>query len=134
MRSGKNSVSVAWKLISSLLLVCLLMFLLSSAAWTRQSAQPKRVLVLYWYNRDYSWNVNFERTFKVALQSAHGETVEYYPEYLESNRFPGENQSALFHDYLRQKYADRNIDVVVANSDASLEFLSKYRDDLFPDT
>jgi PAS domain S-box-containing protein len=37
----------------------------------------------------------------------------------------------LLRDYLRQKYAGRRIDVVVANSDASLEFLLKYRDSLF---
>jgi PAS domain S-box-containing protein len=92
------------------------------------------VLVLYWYNKDYPWNVNFERSFQAALRSAGSGAFEYYPEYLESNRFPGENQSLFLHDYLRQKYADRNIDVVVANSDASLDFLLKYRDDLFPNT
>ena len=38
----------------------------------------------------------------------------------------------MLRDYLKQKYADRTIDVVVANSDASLDFLLKYRADLFP--
>ena len=58
--------------------------------------------------------------------------LEYYPEYLEANRFPGENQSQALHDYLLKKYSDRSIDVVVANSEASLNFLLKYRNDLFP--
>src|SRR5262249_25451208 len=35
-------------------------------------------------------------------------------------------------DYLRDKYADRKIDVVVADPEPSLEFLLKYRKDLFP--
>src|SRR5262245_58050203 len=95
-----------------------------------QPAAPKRVLVLYWYNKDYPWNVKFDRGFQAALQSSMAGNVEYYPEYLESNRFPGENQSHLLRDYLREKYADRTLDVVVANSDASLDFLLKYRDDL----
>ena len=60
------------------------------------------------------------------------DNLEYYPEYLEDNRFPGENQSQVLHDYLLKKYSDRSIDVVVANSDASLNFLLKYRNDLFP--
>jgi len=103
-----------------------------SAACAQQSAVPRRVLVLDWYDKDYSWNVTFDRTFQDALRSAPAGPVEYYPEYLESNRFPGENQAQLLRYYLRRKYADRTIDVVVANSDASLDFLLKYRQDLFP--
>jgi PAS domain S-box-containing protein len=116
------------------LLVWLVITMSPSDARAQQTAESKKVLVLYWYNKDHSWNVNFDRNFQGALRSAPVGTFEYYPEYLESNRFPGENQSLLLRDYLRQKYADRTIDVVVANSDASLDFLMKYRDDLFPDT
>jgi PAS domain S-box-containing protein len=98
-----------------------------------QQAQPTRkVLVLYWYNKDYSYNVNFEQNFQETLKSAAGETVEYYAEYLETDRFPEEKQLDYLHDYLRQKYADRKIDVLVANSDTSLGFVLKHRDDLFP--
>ncbi|HEX3142607.1 MAG TPA: ABC transporter substrate binding protein, partial [Pyrinomonadaceae bacterium] len=61
-------------------------------------------------------------------------SIEYYPEYLESNRFPGDDQEAVLHAYLKQKYARRHIDVVVAGSDTPLQFLLKYRDDLFPNT
>src|SRR5215467_1834982 len=114
------------------LLIGAAVLLFPAAARPQQSVMPRRVLVLYWYNKDYSWNVDFDRAFQTSLQSARAGPFEYYPEYLESNRFPGENQSLLLHDYLRQKYADRKIDVVVANSDTSLDFLLKYRDDLFP--
>src|SRR5262249_31340525 len=68
------------------------------------------------------------------LRSAPPNSVEYYSEYLESNRFPGRNQVRLLHEYLRQKYEGRAIDLVVAASDASLDFLSNYRTDLFPDS
>src|SRR5262245_17691649 len=93
------------------------MLLLPAGALTQQPANPRRVLVLYWYNKDYSWNVNFDRSFQTAMHSGRGGPFEYYPAYLESNRFPGENQSLLLRDYLRQKYADRTIDVLVASSD-----------------
>src|SRR5262249_42828356 len=100
----------------------------------QQSAAPKRALALYWYNKDFPVNVGFDRAFQAALQSASAGTVEYYPEYLESDRFPGENQSLLLHDYLRRKYANFAIDVVVASGYAPLHFLLKHRDDLFPHT
>ena len=35
---------------------------------------------------------------------------------------------------MRQKYAARTIDVIVANASPSLDFLFKYRADLFPHT
>ena len=54
-----------------------------------------------------------------------------YSEYVESNRFPGEKQSLLLRDYLRTKYADRKIDVIVAVTDHQLAFLLKYRHELF---
>src|SRR5262245_25227746 len=107
------------------------LILLASGAPAQELA-AKRVLVLYWYDKNYSWNVGFDQTFQNAMKSARGGPVEYYPEYLESNRFPGENQSLVFRDYLRKKYADRIIDTVVASSDASLDFLLKYRATLFP--
>ena len=100
----------------------------------QQPATPKRILVLYWYNREWPGNVTFDQNFQAVLQAAPPGSVEYYSEYLESNRFPGENQSILLRDYLRQKYADRRIDVVVAVTDAPVEFLLKYRADLFRQT
>jgi PAS domain S-box-containing protein len=133
MRGGKDSARVRLRIIRTLaLLVWLLLLLLPSVARAQESAPPKRVLVLYWYNKDFPWNIQFDQSFQITLQSAPQGTVESYSEYLESNRFPGENQSLLLRDYLKQKYADRTIDVVVATSDASLDFLLKYRDDLFP--
>jgi PAS domain S-box-containing protein len=90
------------------------------------------VLVLYWYNKDYPGNVAFDQYFQAILKSAGTEQIEYYPEYLESNRFPGDEQSVALRDYLKRKYANRSMDVVVAVTDPSLEFLLKHRDDIFP--
>src|SRR5262245_14787324 len=133
MKPGKNSAKVRLKIIrTAALLFWVVVLMAPSVARAQQSAAPKRVLVLHWYNKDHPWNVKFDQSFQSALQSAPAGTVEYYPEYLENNRFPGEKQSLLLRDYLRQKYADRTIDVVIANSDASLDFLLKYRDDIFP--
>jgi PAS domain S-box-containing protein len=131
MKSGKSLAGFESMFIRSVASLVWVALLFPSAA-RAQFAGPKRVLVLYWYNKDYPWNINFDRTFQAALGSAGAGRFEYYPEYLESNRFPGENQSQLFRDYLRKKYAGRSIDAVVANSDASLDFLMKDSDDLFP--
>ena len=134
MKRGKDSARVRLRVIRTLALLgwLLLLLLLPWVARAQSSAPPKQVLILYWYNKDFPWNVAFDQSFKATLQSASEVSVETYSEYLESNRFPGVRQSLVLRDYLKQKYADRGIDVVVATSDASLDFLLKYRDDLFP--
>ncbi len=112
---------------------CFLLFL--PAVVLAQPAQPKRILVLYWYGRDWPTNSEFEKNFLNVVNSAGPPgSIEYYPEYLESNRFPGDDQEAVLRDYLKQKYANRHIDVVLAGSDTPLSFLLKYRKDLFPNT
>jgi signal transduction histidine kinase/CheY-like chemotaxis protein len=100
-----------------------------------QSPLPtRRILVLYWYGRDVPSNVEFADRFQTAIRSAAPGPVEVYSEYLESNRFPGENQRLVLRDYLRDKYADRKIDVVIANGHVCLGFLLEFRDSLFSDT
>ena len=98
----------------------------------QQTSTPKRVVVLYWYDKNYAGHVRWEQGWTSSMQSANEQSIEYYPEYLEANRFPEENQPQVLHDYLKQKYAEKPIDVVVAQSDTSLNFLARYRHDLFP--
>jgi PAS domain S-box-containing protein len=119
---------------SMMCFIGLVVLLSSQAAPVKAPPAPKRILVLYWYSKDFPTNAGFDRSFQAVLQSAPAGSIEYYTEYLESDRFPGENQSKALRDYLRQKYASRTIDVVVAVSDVPLEFLLKFRDSLFTQT
>jgi signal transduction histidine kinase len=114
------------------LFVWVVLSLSATSLFAQQTATPKRVVVLYWYDKNYAGHVRWEQGFNSAMQSANEQSVEYYPEYLEANRFPEENQAQILHDYLKRKYADRPPDVVVAQSDVSLTFLARYRHDLFP--
>src|SRR5262245_57604558 len=107
----------------------------SICTYAQTATTPKRILVLYWYGKDFPSNVKFDEGFKKVFNAANSNSnsIEYYAEYLESNRFQGESQSIVFRDYLRQKYADRKPDVVVAISSIALNYLLKYRNELFPD-
>src|SRR5687767_11832320 len=79
--------------------------MLAAGAHAQPPEAPKRVLVLYWYHKDFPLNVSMERGFRDALAAERRVAVEYYSENLESDRFPGTRQEQAFHDYLRQKYA-----------------------------
>jgi signal transduction histidine kinase len=103
-------------------------------AEAQQAGSPKHVFVLYWYNKDFPGNQLFEQGFLTALRSEQRDNFEYYAEYLESNRFPGEELELNLRDYLRQKYGAVRMDLVVACSDQAMDFLLKYRSDLFTDS
>jgi PAS domain S-box-containing protein len=100
----------------------------------QQSARPKQVLLLYWDDQNHPANVEFARDLRAALQSLAPGGIEYYSEYLEASRFPDEKHSELLRDYILQKYAGRTMDVVVATESVPLDFLFKYRSELFPNT
>ena len=104
----------------------------TGAGDAQEPARPKGVLVLIWNGKDNPANVPFENGIQAGLGSAPAGSFEYYSEYLEDNRFPGESQSLAMRDYLRQKYGDNRIGVIIAPSKQALNFLIKYRSDLFP--
>jgi hypothetical protein len=96
--------------------------------------RPRRVLALHSEASDNPVHGSFIRQFRKVLKQQSGNTVEYYVEHYDSERFPGEPQARLMRDYLRQKYGDRNIDVLFAWGPFNLQFAVKYRAELFPDT
>ena len=105
-----------------------------SAGLAQQSASPKRVLTLHWYDRGYTDDIKLDQELHAALESSASGPVQYYSEYLDTNQFPGENQALILRDYLRRKYAGVAIDVLIAITNPPLDFLLKYRGELFPHT
>lgn len=113
----------------TLVVVCAFALLVPVAR--AQVTAPKRVVVLYWDNKEFPGNAKFEESFKTQLQLDRRQDVEYFPEYFEASRFPEENTALSFRNYLQAKYAHRTVDVVVASADAPLKFLLQYRKELF---
>src|SRR5215510_4280531 len=96
----------------------------------QEPARPKGVLALHWGGADNQTNAIFDKSIKAALASAPAGSIEYYAEYLDRDRFAEESMR----DYLRQKYGDNRIDVIITLTRPTLSFLLKYRSDLFPKT
>ncbi len=118
----------------SLSLAAMLVVCVSCVLVSAQTTTPKRVVVLYWDNKEFPGNARFEESFKTRLQLSQRQDVEYFPEYFEYSRFSEEKQIISFRDYLHAKYTGRTVDVVVASADAPLEFLQAHRSELFPNT
>lgn len=117
--------------LGQLLLVVCVLLLAASATVRSQTVAPKRVVVLYWDNKEFPGNVKFEESLKAQLQPERRQDVEYFPEYFEVSRFPEESLRQSFRNYLQTKYSGRTVDVVVASADAPLAFLLEHRQELF---
>jgi PAS domain S-box-containing protein len=98
-----------------------------------QSLPVRTVLAVHWSSEDFPSTTVVDSAIQRALLSNAEVPTDYFAEYLESDRFPSEDASLAFRDYIARKYKGRHIDVVMAISDPSLEFVLKHRGDLFPE-
>jgi len=79
-----------------------------------QTQATKRVLLLHQSGGTGTFRGLFDVAFVDAIRSGHPASIDLYEESIETTRFPGSEQSRIVKDYLKQKYADRQIDVLVA--------------------
>src|SRR5258707_1039860 len=94
--------------------------------------QPRRtVLVVHWSPEEFPINPRRDAAIREVLV-APSETIDYFAEYLESDRFTEPQASKSLRDYIQEKYQGRRIDLVVAVTDVALQFVLQYRNDLFP--
>jgi signal transduction histidine kinase len=97
------------------------------------AAQETRyVLVLYSNGRLLPANIEIDHGLREAIQTSGDRPVIMYDEFLDIPRFGGEGHTRTLATYLREKYASRPPDVIVAVSDEALRFLLRNRTELFP--
>jgi signal transduction histidine kinase len=101
-------------------------------AASAQTAPLRTVLAVYWSSESFPGAPALDAAIQQALRSR-SERIDFFAEYLESDRFQAEEASVSLRDYIRQKYRGRTIDVVIAVTDVALDFVLRYRADLFPD-
>ena len=97
-----------------------------------QSRHHRTVLTVQWSSEDFPTNPIVDGAIRGVLSSRSSTPIDYYAEYLESDRFPAAEASAALRDYIRAKYRGRQIDVVIAISEPALQFVLRHRQELFP--
>ena len=89
------------------------------------------MLVLYSDERLLPANIIIDEAIRAAFAVGTNNRVEFYSEFLDVSRFPGEEQQQRQRDFLRDKYRERPPDLVIAVSGGALVFLAEHRADLF---
>ena len=74
-----------------------------------------------------------ERSVQDTLQKLLAGRFEFYSEYLDTSRFPGESDRRRFDLYLREKYAQRPPDLLIVNYSRNFELVETLSRRLFPD-
>ncbi|WP_169335576.1 diguanylate cyclase [Dasania marina] len=106
-----------------------LMILLNS---TLVLAEQKRVLVLNSYHEGFHWTDRIMAGVK-SVFNEHGD-VELFISYMDTKRRAGDEYFKQLRDLYKLKYEFVKFDAIISSDDHALDFLLKYRDELFPGT
>lgn len=87
--------------------------------------------MLYSDERLLPANVIMDEAIRAAFVIGAKNHVEFYSEFLDVARFPGEEQQERLLNFLRDKYRERPPDLVIAVSGGALVFLAEHRAELF---
>ena len=104
----------------------------AAPAWAQDT--QKRVLVLYSMRRDAQVAVLGDREMPRILERGLAGGLDYYSEFIDQARFSELAYQRSFADFLRFKYSDVPLDLVIAMGDVPLEFATSHRRDLFGET
>ncbi len=111
------------------------MLLIVNLAGTKAAGQTpapvQRVLVLYSDERLLPANIIVDEAIRATFAVGTDNRIEFYSEFLDVARFPGEEEQQRQRDFFRDKYRERPPDLVIAVSGGALFFLAKHRPDLF---
>jgi signal transduction histidine kinase/ABC-type uncharacterized transport system substrate-binding protein len=103
-----------------------------SADAAAQERFRTNVLAIHSGAVDYLSNPVVDAGIREGLQPGATQSIGYFSEFLEFDRFPEVGASPELAEYIRRKYAGRRIDLVIAATSRSLNFVLEHRPRLFP--
>jgi len=98
------------------------------------AAEPARraVLTIHQGSESFPSNPVYDAAIRQALLAGVREPIEYFAEYLDPDPATPPQEDAALAAYIRTKYREHHIDVVITIADEATRFAIQHRDDLFP--
>ena len=96
--------------------------------------RTRQVVLLYDERTTLPGLAAIDASIARTLTSSSAEPIEVYRESMDLSRFGSAPYLLILQDYLRKKYADKKIDVVVAVMSPALDFLLTHENVVFPGT
>jgi signal transduction histidine kinase len=114
--------------------VCAGLLLLTLAIRCAAADTPKRVLILDSFGRDVEPFATTASAFRTTLAEELGEPVDFYDVPLDMARFAEPEKEGLFVEFLKARFEDHPLDMVVPIGAPAVRFVVRYRERLFPGT
>jgi signal transduction histidine kinase len=130
------AVDTTWSIVAARLCVCLLVCaaMLPAPASSAPRGEPKRVLMLHSFGRDFRPWSEYALSIRAELERQSQWPLDLQEHTLLTARFNNPGPEAPFVDYLRSLYAGRPPDIVLSIGAPAARFVQKYRAQLFPET
>ncbi len=135
----KNSLS-RWQSLAGLSLFCTLYLLLlvslssivfHSPAYGNEPKEKKRILVIFDGQSDQPAFARVEQGIKSSLEAGTEFDIEYFFEYMDYYRNPEKIHNQLLVDLYHHTFSRIKIDLIIAYSPPTLEFVLGHSGDLF---
>jgi signal transduction histidine kinase len=130
------AIKPGWRILAARRCVCLLVLaaILPGPASSTPRGEPKRVLMLHSFGRDFRpWSA-YALRIKAELERQSQWPLEIQEHTLLTARSNDPGPEAPFVDYLRSLYTGRPPDIVLSIGAPAARFVQKYRAQLFPET
>ena len=95
------------------------------------AAEPKRVMLLHSFGRDFKPWSEYAKTIRTELDRQSPWPLDIIEFSLVTARFSGENPEAPFIEYLRVLFAKRPLDLIVSIGAPAANFVQRHRRELF---
>ena len=123
---------LTFRIVFRIVLLITLIMGLTSFDSIAAGQETKRVFVLNSFNRGYTWTDNMLRGIDDAFAKS-GSKVESYVTFMDMKRIPPTPQYfSQLKELIREGYKGVRFDAVLTCDNDALEFMRKYRDELFP--
>ncbi|WP_313559415.1 ABC transporter substrate binding protein [Ruminiclostridium cellobioparum] len=123
----KRSFGIGLKL---LIFTFLTLFILPGFSTYANNLNKKNILIINSYSEGLSWTKNESDGILDTLEEA-GEMFDISVEYMDWKTYPSGENLKYLHNYMKYKYYQRKIDVIISTDDAALKFALDNRAELF---
>jgi signal transduction histidine kinase/ActR/RegA family two-component response regulator len=94
-------------------------------------SQSYNILLINSYHEGLSWSDDVIEGFEKQLSKEITKDYDLFIEYLDAKRYSSFDHDEVYFEYLKAKYANQAIDLIVANDDKAYNFLVDFKDKLF---
>jgi signal transduction histidine kinase len=110
--------------------LCALVFFCTS---TVAASEPKRVLLLHSFGRDFKPWSEYARAIRSELQRINSSPLNIYEQSLEIASFQKAPPEGPFVAYLDSVFADQPLDLIISIGAPAADFVQRHRQQLFPE-